>query len=155
MTYFLDVLNDESVDEALVADIKNAAETALDHLSVPPSALSVLITDNARLQELNLEFRQVDSPTDVLSFPTNDELPGEDGPFLYLGDIAISVNYAENQAKANGHSLSAEMQLLTIHGVLHLLGYDHYHGDEKEEMWDIQSQILAKLGLQNIMPTEN
>lgn len=133
--------------ETLVA----AAETALQHITgATDGDLSLVLTDDTQLHELNLQFRQIDAPTDVLSFPDGDVDPDTGQP--YLGDVIISVPRAEAQATAAGHALVDELQLLTVHGVLHLLDYDHIEEDEKAEMWAVQAQILAALGCKARLP---
>jgi probable rRNA maturation factor len=106
--------------------------------------LSVVIEDEQQLQALNHEFLGVDSPTDVLSF-FEDELDPETGQ-RYLGEVIISYPQAEKQGVAAGHSTRSELDLLVVHGVLHLLGYDHSTDEEKEKMWKIQTEILLELG---------
>jgi probable rRNA maturation factor len=116
------------------------------------SDLSIVLTDEARLQELNREYLGIDAPTDVLSFPASETDP-QTGT-RYLGDILISVPRARSQAEAAGHPLESEIQLLVVHGLLHLLGYDHAEPDEKAHMWKVQAQILESLGLGNIQIRE-
>ena len=129
--------------------LERAAQAALQHESQSPDVeLSVVLTDNARLHELNLNYLGVDSPTDVLSFPASETDP-ETGS-RYLGDILISVPRAQAQAEAAGVPLESEVQLLVVHGVLHLLGHDHAEPEEKDRMWKAQSEILKSLGLGNI-----
>lgn len=129
--------------------LERAAQAALQHESqLPDVELSIVLTDNARLHELNLNYLGVDSPTDVLSFPASETDP-ETGT-RYLGDILISVPRAQAQADAAGHPLESEVQLLVVHGVLHLLGHDHAAPEEKDRMWKAQSEILEALGLANI-----
>ncbi len=107
--------------------------------------VSIAIEDNAQLQELNLKFLGIDAPTDVLSFPA-DEIDPDTGN-LYLGDIIISLPIAAAQAAAAGHPLQNELQLLVVHGMLHLLGYDHATPELKTEMWELQAQLLAGLSV--------
>jgi probable rRNA maturation factor len=107
--------------------------------------LTVFLSDDAQLHELNLEFLGVDAPTDVLSFPASETDPETGKP--YLGDVIISAARAEEQARSAGHPLEAEVQLLVVHGVLHLLGYDHAEPEEKERMWSLQAKALETLGL--------
>src|SRR5215216_5958156 len=129
--------------------LERAAQAALQHESQSPDVeLSIVLTDNARLHELNLNYLGVDSPTDVLSFPASETDP-ETGT-RYLGDILISVPRAQAQAEAAGHPLESDVQLLVVHGVLHLLGHDHAEPEEKDRMWKAQSEILKSLGLGNI-----
>ncbi|HRQ31500.1 MAG TPA: rRNA maturation RNase YbeY, partial [Anaerolineales bacterium] len=87
----------------------------------------------------------IDSPTDVLSFPASESDPDTGSP--YLGDILISIPRAKAQAKIAGHALELEIQLLIVHGVLHLLGHDHAQPKEKAKMWKAQKEILESLGL--------
>ena len=132
--------------------IIRSAKTALRQQSAPINAeLTIIITDDEQLQSLNLQFRDLDAPTDVLSFPADFMDPESDAP--YLGDILISFPRAEQQAAAMGHTTSAELQLLTVHGILHLLGYDHAEAEEKAEMWAAQKEILRQLGLENLKIT--
>lgn len=135
-----------SFDEPL---LEQAARAALMHQGEPSeSELSILLTDDARLQALNHKYLGIDAPTDVLSFPASETDP-ETGA-RYLGDILISVPRAQAQAEAAGHPLEAEVQLLVVHGVLHLLGHDHAEAEEKARMWKAQTEILAGLGLGSI-----
>lgn len=157
MTYEIDVADEWGVEAALVDELETAVATTLRLQNIPlPAMLTLLLTDDAAIQQLNWRFRDEDKPTDVLSFPAGEPLPGEtsDGGAPYLGDIAISVPYAARQAATADHSLSAELQLLAVHGVLHLLGYDHLEPDEKQQMWSVQTAVLAALGLSDITPTE-
>lgn len=126
--------------------LERAASAALEHehQALDPE-LSIILTNDARLHELNLNYLGVDAPTDVLSFPASETDP-ETGAH-YIGDILISIPRAQAQADAAGHSLDAEVQLLVVHGVLHLLGHDHAEPEEKSRMWKAQTEILEQLGL--------
>jgi probable rRNA maturation factor len=110
--------------------------------------MSIVLTDDAQLRELNREYLGIDAPTDVLSFPASETDPETGTP--YLGDILISIPRAKQQAEAAGHSVEAEVQLLVVHGTLHLLGHDHAEAEEKARMWQAQSEVMAKLGLSHI-----
>jgi probable rRNA maturation factor len=140
--------------------LQTAVVTALSSLEVTPNAEgALLLADDATLQALNRRFRQEDHPTDVLSFAAEEPPapPGFAGPVeptAYLGDIAISVPTAQRQATQQGHGLVEELQLLAVHGVLHLLGYDHATAAEKAAMWQQQRDILATLGLSHVQPSE-
>jgi len=126
-----------------------AAAKTLAQQSAPENAdLTIVLTDDAQLHQLNREYLHVDAPTDVLSFPS-EQIDPETGS-RYLGDILVSVPRAAAQAAAAGHSVAAEVQLLVVHGVLHLLGYDHVVPAEKAGMWHAQAQVLAQLGLADI-----
>lgn len=155
-TFEIEIQLDVDLPEPIVSSVQEAVKVALHHQAVaPPAAVTLLLTGNQQLRRLNRDFRHIDKPTDVLSFPAGEPIPGLEDAFPYLGDIAIAVPQAGEQASASGHSLQAELQLLAVHGVLHLLGYDHLTADEKEAMWAAQAAILAHMGLHNIVPTED
>lgn len=101
--------------------------------------LAVTFCDNRHIQELNRQFRQIDRPTDVLSFPMDDE--------DLIGDIVISLPKAKAQAEEYGHSFERELGFLAVHGFLHLLGYDHDTPEAEKEMFSKQEEALLKLGL--------
>ena len=129
--------------------LEEAAKTALRQQAAPAETdLTIVITDDEQLRELNRQYRHIDAPTDVLSFPADFIDPDNELP--YLGDILISYERANTQASVAGHSTEAELQLLVVHGVLHLLGHDHADPEEKTQMWSDQSEILRQLGLENI-----
>lgn len=133
--------------------LESAANAALEHESRSlDSELSIILTDDARLHELNLNYLGVDAPTDVLSFPASETDP-ETGA-RYIGDILISIPRAQAQAEVAGHLLESEVQLLVVHGVLHLIGHDHAEAEEKARMWQAQAEILKRLGLGQIQIRE-
>lgn len=140
------VISDEFVGQISEEIITVTVLAALKYESASDSSeVSVVIENDASLQDLNSQFLGIDAPTDVLSFPS-DEIDPESG-VPYLGDIIISLPRAKMQAADAGHSFEAEVQLLLVHGTLHLLGYDHAEPDEKQEMWEHQKQILTTLGV--------
>ncbi len=122
------------------------------------ASLTILLTDDEQMRLLNRDYAGLDEPTDVLSFAMSEGGNGARADLLleemdgYLGDIAISVMKAERQAEKGGHSLTAELQLLTVHGVLHLLGYDHYDPAEKAAMWAAQKAALKSLDVEVKVP---
>lgn len=132
-------------EEAIVA----AARFALHRMSISPLAeLSVLLVELDVMRDLHERWMDLDGPTDVMAFPM-DELDTarrpdavESGPSL-LGDIVLCPEFASEQAHKAGHSLGDELHLLTVHGVLHLLGYDHAEPEEEREMFTLQKRILA------------
>ncbi len=155
MAYTVDVQSTRRYATSMMRAVAVAANQALTCEGASEgAALTVLLTDDAYLQELNRHYRDEDQATDVLSFPAGEPMPGTEELLEYLGDIAISVPFAEKQAAAKGHSAEAELQLLAVHGVLHLLGYDHLEPDEKTIMWEVQAATLRHLNLENIQPTE-
>ena len=126
------------------ARLRRAAQAALDQQRFKRRVeLTIVITGNAQLRSLNRAFREVDAPTDVLSFSATDQ-PGPDT--VYLGDVVISYPQAREQARSGGHPVEAELQLLVVHGVLHLLGHDHYTEAGQQAMWKAQAAALKKLG---------
>jgi probable rRNA maturation factor len=133
-------------------ELVQVATAVFKHQGIEPTAgLSIQISDDQRLQQLNLEYLGIDASTDVLTFPVPFEDP-ETGSYYY-GDIVVSYPKAAAQAQTGGHSITDELKLLVVHGVLHLLGYDHAAEDEKLEMWAIQDQLLDALNIQ-ARPTE-
>jgi probable rRNA maturation factor len=137
---------DPSLDPVPAAGpLERAAQAALDLQAALDADLTLVLTGDERIRELNREYRQVDAPTDVLAFPAGD--PDPETGRLYLGDVIISVPRAAAQAEAGGHALGAELQLLVVHGVLHLLGHDHAAADEKTRMWAAQAEALEHLGV--------
>ncbi len=122
-----------------------------------PTEVDVLLTDDAGIHEINLEQREVDAPTDVLSFPMLELAPGRHPTKadadpgtdrVYLGDVVISVERAEAQAGEYGHSVERELCYLAVHSALHLLGYDHMDdGPQKAQMRAREEEILSGLGI--------
>ena len=119
-----------------------------------PCELTVVVTDDKVLRELNRRYRNVDGPTDVLAFPDETRGPFVGAPGLprYLGDVIISFQRAETQAAEAGHDIQVELQLLVVHGVLHLLGYDDVTEEQRAQMWAVQAEILQVLDLQVHFP---
>jgi probable rRNA maturation factor len=112
------------------------------------SEVSVILVDNNYIQELNLTYRGFDSPTDVLSFNLQDDVPKSDpGEDKILGDVVISIEKAVEQADLYGHSLRREVAFLAAHGILHLLGYDHETPEAEQEMKEKKNLILKKFML--------
>lgn len=126
--------NHRAIEKA-VEEVINAEELEGDF------EVSVSFVTNEEIKDLNREFRSVDSETDVLSFPMDDEFDG----VILLGDIVLSTQKIIEQANDFGHGLEREMAYLTVHSMLHLLGYDHMNNDEKEEMRSREKEIMKKL----------
>lgn len=108
--------------------------------------VSITFVDKDEIHKLNREYRKVDRPTDVLSFPMNEEFLIE-GVDSMLGDIVICMDIAKYQAKEYGHSLDREIMYLTCHSMLHLLGYDHIEEDDKKIMRGKEKEVMKKLGV--------
>jgi probable rRNA maturation factor len=143
----IDVNNESGweFDEKAVLDI---ARYALRRMRIHPlSELSLIAIDAAAMEQLHLQWMDEPGPTDVMSFPMDELRPGKDdeeSPQGLLGDIVLCPQVAKKQGEAAStrHSMDDELQLLTVHGVLHLLGYDHEEPDEKAEMFGLQKVIL-------------
>lgn len=140
--------------------IKRVLERALKHLNQPSELLemSLSIVSPEQIQELNKSFREVDKVTDVLSFPTCDnptrgaitvvcEDVNPETDLVNIGDIVICLERAKEQAKEYGHSLKRELAFLSLHGLLHLLGYDHVEEEDEKQMIELQKEILDQAGI--------
>ncbi len=139
-------VNDESGEGVDGERVSALARFVLDALKVHPQAeLSVLAVDVATMSSLHEQWMDEEGPTDVLSFPMDELRPGNDDeepePGL-LGDVVLCPEVAAKQAAAAGHSNEQELDLLTTHGILHLLGYDHAEPDEEREMFGLQTRLL-------------
>jgi probable rRNA maturation factor len=122
--------------------VEAEAERALLALALPTAELSLVLTDDATIQQLNRDYRGKDTPTDVLSFAQQDV----QGPTAdVLGDLIISLPTAQRQADERGHSLAAEVRILMVHGLLHLLGHDHLEPEERAEMAQAETVLLTAL----------
>lgn len=140
-------INNESVIAVDESALQRLSIYALDFLRVHPDAeLAIVLVDEGAMEQLHLQWMDEPGPTDVLSFPMDELRPGtEDAmtPAGLLGDIVICPQVAVAQAETAGHSPLDEMLMLTAHGILHLLGFDHAEPDEEKEMFGIQREILA------------
>ena len=144
----IEIANESGVEVAEGA-IVDVARHALDRMGVSPLAeLSIMLIELSPMAELHERWLEEPGPTDVMSFPM-DELDSAkrpdaptSGPAL-LGDIVLCPAFASEQARAAGHGLDDELHLLTVHGVLHLLGYDHAEPEEEKEMFGLQAELLA------------
>ena len=135
--------------------LRRAAEMTLDHQRVEePCELVVVVSGNETLHQLNQRHRGVDAPTDVLAFPNQTKSPFVDAPGFprYLGDVIISFPQARAQAVEAGNELLAELQLLVVHGVLHLLGFDDETETERARMWQAQQAVLDEIGVEVHLP---
>jgi len=120
--------------------LMDAVSSAFRLNSRPEASACVLLTLDEEIQDLNRRFRSIDSPTDVLTFPSGEQ--------FFLGDVAISVPYASRQANARGVSLEQELAFLAIHGALHLLGYDDESESERAVMVDEMNRVAVMMGLE-------
>jgi probable rRNA maturation factor len=154
MTASVQVQIEEPFPANVGADwLRTAAQVTLETEGHRSGELTLVITGQETVQALNQTYLGIDAPTDVLSF--GGEAPDFVNPPMadaYWGDVVIGYPQAEQQALAAGHSIQAELALLVVHGVLHLLGYDHVRHEDKLVMWERQRIILAQLGLDHVQP---
>ncbi len=144
----VDVLDESGADTDVVA-LTQLCRFVMRRMRLHPATeLTVRLVDADTMAVLNKQWMDKSGPTDVLSFPMDELTPGRDDAQEeesgYLGDIAICPQVAAQQAPAAGHSTSDEIQLLTVHGILHLLGYDHASPDEHQEMFGVQGRLLLE-----------
>lgn len=132
------------VDEA---DIRALVVFGMETMKVHPAAdVAVVFVDEPAMEQLHVQWMGESGPTDVLSFPIDELRPGRDGEVSaegILGDIVVCPSVAQKQADTAGHSLQHEIQMLTVHGLLHLLGFDHAEPEEEAEMFGLQGTILS------------
>jgi len=148
---FLDETNE--VTQEQIEELEKLLNFAADKLAIEANTeVSVTFVNNERIREINREYRDKDSATDVISFALEElgegevELVGSDMPRV-LGDIIISIPRAHEQAEEYGHSFMREFGFLAVHGFLHLLGYDHMTPADEKEMFTLQREILTEYGL--------
>ena len=141
----IDVLNETefSIDEL---ELVACARYVMEQMRVHPKAdLCVRLVDEPAMETLHVQWMDLPGPTDVMSFPMDELRPGRDGQLSsegVLGDVVLCPSVAERQALEAGHAPIEELLLLTTHGILHLLGFDHAEPAEKEEMFELQRQLL-------------
>ena len=143
----VDVLNESGVDVDIV-DLTKLCRFVMRRMRLHPATeLCVRLVDPDTIAVLNEQWMDKKGPTDVLSFPMDELSPGREGdeaPEGYLGDIALCPQVAQQQAPAAGHTAKDEVDLLTVHGILHLLGYDHAEPGEHKEMFGLQGRLLVE-----------
>ncbi|AKE90496.1 MULTISPECIES: rRNA maturation RNase YbeY [Rhodococcus] len=145
----IEISNESGMDVA-EEDLIDIARFVIARMDVHPAAeLSMVLVDSDTMADLHMRWMDLPGPTDVMSFPMDELEPGgrpdapEPGPSM-LGDIVLCPSFAAEQAEKAGHSLAHELAVLTVHGMLHLLGYDHAEPDEEKEMFGLQNQLLEE-----------
>lgn len=129
------LINDEQLDSNLLSDLSKLADDLLLDKDVAEAEVSITFVDNSKIKELNKTYRKKDEVTDVLSFPIDEEL---------LGEVVISLPRAVEQAEDYGHSLRRETAFLMVHGLLHILGFNHKNDADKAEMRKAEEELLEK-----------
>jgi len=152
----IEVLNESGYDLDL-DHLAKLARFVMDSMRVHPQAeLCIKAVDEDTIAELNEQWMEKEGPTDVLAFPMDELRPGlvdEEPEEGVLGDLMIAPSVAERQGEAAGHGLVGELELLTTHGILHLLGYDHAEPEEHAEMFTLQATLLREFGSQAKAPS--
>lgn len=136
---------DEEIEE--LEEVRKFIDFALKDQKLDNVVFNVIIIDNEEIHKINKEYRGIDRPTDVISFALEDDDTFVVMDKRILGDIYISIDKAREQATEYGHSLLRELCFLTIHGILHLLGYDHMKESEEKIMFELQERILNDYGI--------
>ncbi len=153
MTLLTDNRTDFEISGEIMEAVEKACLEALKYEEFDEDCeISLSFVTNEEIHQINRQFRNVDAPTDVLSFPQLTFEEGEEADVnengeIVLGDIIISVERAKEQAEEYGHGLKREIAFLTVHSMLHLLGYDHMEKDEEEDMFRRQKEILEIAGI--------
>ncbi len=147
---YIELVKNVDRDIKELEEVNSFINFATNYLKLDNIMFNVIIVDNEEIHRINKEYRNIDRPTDVISFALED-----DDTFIkidkrVLGDIYISIDKAIEQSKEYGHSLLRELCFLTIHGILHLLGYDHMNKEEEKIMFDLQERILKEYGVKRI-----
>ena len=129
-------------EEVDIKELDNIIKFACEHLDIKNPLLNIVIVDNNKIQEINREYRNKDAVTDVISFAFEEVNDIEYDDIRFLGEIYISYERCVSQAQDYGHSIKREFCYLAVHGLLHLLGYDHMTAEDKKEMRTLEEEIL-------------
>ena len=135
---------DEKIDTSELCEV---LEFACKHLNIENPLLNIVIVDNDRIREINKEYRNKDAVTDVISFAFEEVKDVDYGNVRFLGEIYISYERCKSQASEYGHSVRREFSYLAVHGLLHLLGYDHMTEEDEKVMFSLQDEILNSFGV--------
>lgn len=142
-----EIINNTSENIEEIAELNGLLDYSLNYLKLNNLVFNIIFVNNETIHSINKEYRGVDRPTDVISFALEDDNTFVSTDIRILGDIYISIDKAREQATSYGHSLKREISFLTIHGLLHLLGYDHMEPEEEKEMFGLQELILDGYGI--------
>ena len=143
----IEIFNETNETIKELETIERLLNYAIEHEKLNNLEFNIIIVDNEKIHELNRDYRGIDRPTDVITFALEDNEDFPEMDIRILGDIYISIDKAKGQAIEYGHSFLRELSFLTIHGFLHLLGYDHMNEDEEKVMFSKQEEILDGFGI--------
>ena len=142
-----EIINQTGEDIKELNDIEKLLNFSTKYLNLEKCLFNVILVDDATIRNINREYRNIDKETDVISFALEDDKSFIKTDYRILGDIYICLNKAKSQSIQYGHSFIRELSFLTIHGLLHLLGYDHMKKDDEIIMFNLQEMILSEYGI--------
>ena len=142
-----EIINETEENIKELEEIKKLVDFALNYQQIENSIFNIIIVDEEKIQEINREYRNKDSITDVISFALEDDDTFIETDMRILGDIYICLKRCKDQSIEYGHSFLRELSFLTIHGLLHLLGYDHMNEEDEKVMFKLQEMILNEYGI--------
>ena len=143
----IEIFNETDEEIMELSELDKFINYAVDYLKIDNPDFSIIFVDNNKIRKINKEYRNIDKKTDVISFALEDDKTFNTDIFRFLGDIYISIDKAKEQAEAYGHTLKREICFLSIHGLLHLLGYDHMNEEDEKIMFNLQEEILSNYGI--------
>lgn len=142
-----EIFNETNEEIKELQEIEKVLNFALKYQNINNALFNIIIVDEEKIQELNKTYRGKDSVTDVISFALEDDDTFVTTDFRVLGDIYICLKRAKEQSIEYGHSFLRELSFLTVHGLLHLLGYDHMEKEDEKVMFELQERILDQYGI--------
>ena len=143
----IEIIKEVEEDIVELKEVERVIDIAIKHQKLDNLEFNIIIVDNTYIHKLNKEYRGIDRPTDVISFALEDNKDFVTIDHRVLGDIYISLDKAREQAIEYGHSLKREICFLSVHGFLHLLGYDHMEKEDEKVMFSLQEEILNEAGI--------
>lgn len=142
-----EIINNTDIKIDELFEVKKIVDYALKHMKIENTLFNIIVVDKDTIHKLNKEYRGIDKVTDVISFALEDDKTFNNSNIRVLGDIYICADKAYEQATEYGHSSLREFAFLSIHGLLHLLGYDHMNEDDEKVMFNLQDEILNSYGV--------
>lgn len=143
----IEIFNETNEEVEEIDNLYDFIYYCMDYLKIDNPEFNIIFVDDEEIREINKSYRRIDKVTDVISFALEDDKTFNTDKFRFLGDIYISLDTARSQAKEYGHSLKREICFLSIHGILHLLGYDHMNKEDEKVMFSLQEEILTGYGI--------
>lgn len=144
---YVEIIDNYSIDNNIINDLNDFINYCLDKLKLNNVMFNVIIVNNDNIQNINNEYRSINKPTDVITFALEDNKQINTPGVRVLGDIYISYDKVISQANEYNHSIKREISFLAIHGILHLLGYDHMNSSDEKIMFDLQKEMLNCYGI--------